>query len=173
MRELIPLNNLKAESKLFFLLPYKLKRETGFEPATSTLARLRSSQLSYSRIVNAHRRNFRHLANTNAIPFRRWVTYKRGVSYFNAMCCNISVLSLLVLLARTALNKTCKALVLGGRGFEPPRVAPIAPKAIASANFAIRPDIFLSSFPITKFENLLSLPRLERGTTTLKVWCST
>lgn len=30
---------------------------------------------------------------------------------------------------------------MGGRGFEPPRVAPIAPKAIASANFAIRPDI--------------------------------
>jgi hypothetical protein len=32
----------------------------------------------------------------------------------------------------------CK-IFMGGRGFEPPRVAPIAPKAIASANFAIRP----------------------------------
>ncbi len=31
-------------------------------------------------------------------------------------------------------------MFMGGRGVEPPRVAPIAPKAIAYANSAIRPQ---------------------------------
>ena len=34
------------------LLLKLVERETGFKPATSSLARMRSSQLSYSRILN-------------------------------------------------------------------------------------------------------------------------
>ncbi len=47
---------------------------------------------------------------------------------------------------------------MGGRGFEPPRVAPSAPKADASANFAIRPEIFAQNK-----SNLSSLKQLRRG----------
>ena len=34
---------------------------------------------------------------------------------------------------------------MGGRGFEPPRVAPIAPKAIAYANSATRPHWLMAN----------------------------
>ena len=49
----------------FFVINHleELERETGFEPATSTLARLRSSQLSYSRIYLAILANFSYKIN--------------------------------------------------------------------------------------------------------------
>ena len=72
--------------------------------------------------------------------------------------------------------------IVGGRGLEPPRVTPHAPKACASTNSAIRPSS-LKYFRVLAtpgsarrssnmkiFErSLVTHPRLERGTPTLKV----
>ena len=66
-----------------------------------------------------------------------------------------------LIMAGLLVSPSCKTLVVvGGRGFEPPRVAPTAPKAVAFASSAIRPNC---QFPLGAGRVCKRSPERSRG----------